>query len=181
MFNTQRMAYTTPSWFARPLVRSAMAPLLAANLHTPPRVLDPAVGDGSLLEEAFHCILDAMPHLSPATIVDDCLYGIDVDPERVHACQRRMVALSLVDDGVLQDNVWVGDTLRSGRALTMTFDVILMNPPWMNISVHPEVHPIHPSSDHFPICTSSKRRGLNMCHMFMEQAARMLRPGPGVF
>ena len=162
------MAYNTPSWFARPLVRSAMAPLLAANLHTPPRVLDPAVGDGSLLEEAFHCIMDAMPHLSPTTVAAHCLYGMDVDPDRVQACRRRM---PLVDD-----HVCVGDALR--WAHTMTFDIILMNPPWMNISVHPEVHP---SLDAFPICTASKRRGLNMCHLFMEQAARMLRPEPGVF
>ena len=153
-----------------------MAPLLAANLQTPPRVLDPAVGDGSLLEEAFHCILDAMPHLSPATVVADCLYGMDVDGDRVQACHRRLAALTLVDDAVLQDHVCMGDTLRSGWTHT-TFDVILMNPPWMNLSVHPEAQPLRASHDEFPICAASNRRGLNTCHLFMEQAARVLRPG----
>ena len=134
-----------------------------------------------MLEEAFHCILDAMPHLSPATIVADCLYGMDVDPNQVQACQRRIAALPLVDDGLLQDHVCVGNTLCSQWAHTMTFDIILMNPPWMNMCVHPEVHLIHPSSDDFPICAASKRRGWNTCHLFMEQAARMLRPGQGIF
>ena len=169
----------TPAWFARSLIPSAVH-----RRDHGLRILDPAVGCGRLLYESALLLQEAG---NIKKILCNSLYGQDID---VWAVSLARVALCQLADPV--DRSEVLDALRRhirvADALTddendwpdTLFDVVVCNPPWINLSLTPEqgvVYRKHIASQRFPLCATVPKRNQNACHFFIERTIMHLAEG----
>jgi len=148
----------------------------------PPRVLDPACGDGAFLSEvAVRLVVDAgLPALQR------CLLGIDRDPIAVAAARNRVAASVLGPNASkgqiatlakrLSDNFVVADALLDPLPARWPseFDAVVGNPPYVNIR--------RLAKDKAQVIRYRKRfrcakRGFDLYVLFLERALELLRPG----
>lgn len=121
----------TPSEVARPMVRMALAPLLAgksADEVLGLRVCDPAIGEGAFLVEVIDQLTEALIERglerddARRRVAQECVYGIDIDRRAVEAARRAT--------GAPASALLVGDALALpwGDA---RFDAVVANPPYV--------------------------------------------------
>ena len=128
-------AVPTPPALARRLVE----PLLAGAADGPlPRVLDPACGEGELLEQAL-LALAARAGGDRARAARG-LFGIELDPERARRCRARLrlVAGPGADAG-LEGRIVQGDALDPALAWPAG-TLVVANPPWVSLSGRQAAH-----------------------------------------
>jgi SAM-dependent methyltransferase len=106
-------AYYTPPSLVELLVREVVGPA-CEELGRPPRIVDPACGDGRLLAAAGVAIRERFG-VDPRPL----LVGVEIDPEVAAATRRRLGVEVIVGDG---------RTVRDGAP----FDVVLGNPPYLS-------------------------------------------------
>lgn len=104
--------FYTPASVVRYIVRQALSPLLAERSVDLPalRVLDPACGDGAFLVEVFRYLAAGEPDLQPTgdaaslstmavqrrmRIIQNHVFGVDIDRQAVAAAKRRLARLAL--------------------------------------------------------------------------------------
>ncbi len=116
---------------AETVVAAALAPLNIQRTDPKlPHVLDPAMGTGVFLLAAARNLAMASG-TSPATIAEQCMYGVDSDPIAV---ELAVVSLWLewgARPSIMRRHLLSGDLLSAHRpALPDRIDVVLGNPPW---------------------------------------------------
>lgn len=134
--------FYTPPEIARLLVREALSPAAAS---AQPTILDPACGDGALLSEAVDRLnCRAADDVCPLLLATQ-LYGLDIDAEAVSQARQNIADRLLSEDAkpslvrriknVLNEQIRVLDTLTDSLPQTWPreFDVIVGNPPYVNI------------------------------------------------
>lgn len=139
-----RGSYYTPETVVEALVEQALTGLDVANsLDLSIRLLDPSVGDGRFLVAAGRWILRQQPDPDETvrrTILDRCLYGIDLDPIAVEIARSNLwieADLPGPPPAGLARNVLCGDGLlpeTTPELLEEDFDVVLGNPPFGSFS-----------------------------------------------
>lgn len=126
---------STPDFIVRRIVEQTLNPLLP---HGPKqsfnatKILDPAVGSGTFLIEAFQQILAAVEKAGGENsldvrrhIVQDCLFGIDIDPAAVEVARLSLLLLIIGNEKIdvnnakhllpsLEENIIVGNTVVRG-------------------------------------------------------------------
>lgn len=125
---------STPDYIVKEIVSGTLGRLALGDAFTDdlPRVLDPAVGSGTFLIEAFHWIVDQceLAGVSPtlevrSEIATKCLHGIDIDPAAVEVARLSVLLLVLGNDEVedlpeqkrlpsLEHNIIVGNSVVRG-------------------------------------------------------------------
>jgi len=126
----RRGAFYTPPAVASALCGWALDEMTPSAV---PVVADPACGDGVFLEAAAdELVCRGVP---PATVMNGCLRGIDIDDRAVAATRRRLVdwASRHGVDGPPPDALRVGDGLSppGGWIPSEGFDVVVGNPPFL--------------------------------------------------
>ncbi len=116
-----RGAYFTPPALARLLAERVLTPLVA------PTVLDPAAGDGRLLDAALDVLVAARRPTRArdavrlrATLVAESLFAIERDAAQARILRRRLPGL----------RVWTADALLAPPADLPSVDAVLANPPF---------------------------------------------------
>lgn len=95
-----------------------------------PHVLDPAMGTGVFLLAATRYLAGASG-ASPATIAEQCLYGVDRDPMAVELAVLSLWLEWGARPSILRRHLLSGDLLGAqGPTLPDRVDVVLGNPPW---------------------------------------------------
>ena len=129
-------AFYTPRSLADLLVQRTLEPLVSeasADQILALRVVDPAMGSGALLAAATRYLVAAVHaarvregrggmldlplaerHELPRRVVEQCLYGVDVNPRAVHVARLSLWLLSLAPDRPL---TWLDAHLRVGSSL----------------------------------------------------------------
>ena len=161
----------TPREVAEPMVRVALAPLIAGRTAAELlalRVCDPAIGEGAFLVEVVRVIAEALRAAwqREGTARDDaehavashCIAGVDIDPRAVEIA-RQTVGCT---------------TLRVGDALALDwdggFDAVVGNPPYIRqeqLAAH------KPALAAFEVYDGVA----DLYVYFVELAHRLLRPG----
>lgn len=113
----RRGAYFTPPALVEVLVRDVLGPALE-HRREPPRVIDPACGDGRLLAAAGECIaarfgVDPLPYLA----------GVELDPADARTTASRLGVRVLCGDA---------RTLLDTPEHRHAYDVVLGNPPYLS-------------------------------------------------
>ena len=108
---------------------------------------------------------------------------MDIDPVAVAQCRHALSSLCPPMEReraltALHKNIRVGDGVAHDWG-KCTFDAVVSNPPWCNISLHPDTKQsyLQLSKELYPLCCTSSRRKLNTSHFFLEMGARLLRSG----
>jgi hypothetical protein len=114
-------AWATPPELIEFLLDEVLGPAVAARRDLQGfHVLDPACGDGRILEAVLH-------RLSPRfgeQAARRALHGIELHPPTAEAARRSL--------GIGADQLATGDARIIGAELTTGFDVVLGNPPYLN-------------------------------------------------
>ena len=123
-------AFYTPAGLAAGLVRLALGDAPAGV-----RVCDPAVGAGAFLLAAADLL--AAAGLGRRRIVEELLWGVDLDPGAVDVCRRALVAWAAEGGEVAEPrHVVVGDGLAGLEswpdAPAAGFDAVVGNPPFQS-------------------------------------------------
>ncbi len=134
----ERGTHFTPRAITERVVARALAGLPADAPWTKLRVLDPAMGAGAFLCEALRQIVarSGLPDTARTRrrIAERCLYGVDKDPEVVHAA-RASLWLAIADPALHREalfaNLAEGDSLFDPPPGPRTFDVVVGNPPFL--------------------------------------------------
>lgn len=131
--------YYTPVDVAAHVVGLVEGALTAAGRREmPPTACDPAMGGGAFLL-AVARVLEAVGW-SRQAIVEDALWGLDIDPLAVAVAEAALVLwAAAAGESVTRTNLIVGDTLLCGRELfeqhgapPVGFDAVVGNPPFQN-------------------------------------------------
>ena len=116
-----RGAYFTPPALARWLADRVLTPLTA------PTVLDPAAGDGRLLDAALDVLVAARRPSSAraaarlrVTLTTEALFAIERDPVQARILRRRLPGL----------RVWTADALLAPPRELPRVDAVIANPPF---------------------------------------------------
>ena len=194
-----RGVFYTPPPVAQYLVRRALDEVsadCAAGGQPPLRLLDPACGDGVFLRSALEELVHrSTPATNPrardtllARIAGSQLFGVDRDQEAVAAARDRLAfsvgqlsgnstTLDLTSvRAALAQNIRHGDALLDPHLWTTSYDIVLANPPFVNIrrltrTLGPETKRLF--RDRFE-CAS---RGYDLYVLFVELAFHLLRDG----
>jgi len=144
--------YYTPSF----LVKFMLSKPFAKQVHENPyaTILDPAVGSGAFLVEAFKMIQKEhgkqLDFDSKKQILENQLFGIDVDPKalQIAAFSLYLALLETEDPTFIRAEIeranpilpsLIGKTLICGNSIyedifpSKTFDCIASNPPWGSV------------------------------------------------
>ncbi len=123
--------FYTPRAVAEPVAAAALEPLhIQPTDRELPHVLDPAMGTGVFLLAATRYLVGASG-ASPATIAEQCLYGVDRDPIAVELAVLSLWLEWGARPSILRRHLLSGDLLGAqGPALPDRIDVVLGNPPW---------------------------------------------------
>ncbi|MBI2704912.1 MAG: N-6 DNA methylase [Actinobacteria bacterium] len=130
----RRGVFYTPAAITMPLTELALEHIEGGSAKRP-TVCDPACGGGAfLLAAARH--LDARG-LPPHQIVEDVLWGVDIDPLAAAVAEAALCLWAVVRGApVGSANIAVGDSLRdqrpAGPAAPDRFDAVIGNPPFQN-------------------------------------------------
>jgi hypothetical protein len=175
-----RGVYYTPD----AVVKYIVGETLKADLWQagPPRVLDPACGDGAFLSEVAVRLVEQ----AGASALKCCLFGIDRDEVAVAAARtrvaRRVLGANASQQQIatlgrqLKNNIVVGDALLEPLPThwPREFDAIVGNPPYVNIrrlAKDPQL--VARCRERFRCA----RRGFDLYVLFVERALELLRAG----
>jgi methylase of polypeptide subunit release factors len=150
--------YFTPPSLANSMVRSSLKSLLDAigtiNELRKVSILDPAVGGGAFLLSALRVAVDILSKkpqfididisILRQEIVNNCLYGVDVDPVAIATTHALLIAEVGVLDWQpenLDKHLHVADAVAASiddwrkwfPECSSGFDVIVTNPPWSKL------------------------------------------------
>lgn len=129
-----RGAHTTPPDIVDVIVQKTLGRLCAGlpmDQALGLRILDPSCGDGAFLRGACTYLSERYPTAHRSRILD-CLYGVDVDAESLHAARRVLPTANLICADSLLDLDWARvfpDVMRNGG-----FDAVIGNPPWVSLN-----------------------------------------------
>ena len=170
--------YYTPPEIVRLIVEltlsSQRAPLAPRVYNAPPaapplRILDPACGAGEFLAAAHHYAVQAG--------IAATLMGVDIDPAAIATARRRLLEMNREPD---PENLIVGDALGDAlaneRLLPASFDVILGNPPYVNIRQLAKALSrarIEALRQRY----QTARGNFDLYILFIERSLELLRPG----
>lgn len=122
----------TPRDVSEPMVRLALAPLLAHRSDVLAlRICDPAIGEGAFLVEIVRVLAEALGGGRDARrrVAEHCIHGVDIDPRAVTQ------ARAAVEDFVGTPVPALHAHLRTGDALAidwgLRFDALVGNPPYV--------------------------------------------------
>ena len=117
--------FYTPEKFVKHIVK---------DLRPDETLLDPSMGSGAFLVGAakhFKTILDQNSFLK---YLNECIYGIDLNPESVDAGFRALSELAPGEDLTgLRSHLWFGDSVWTFDWAGRQFDVVIGNPPWAQV------------------------------------------------
>jgi len=161
-------AFYTPLEIARLILELVLRPQCIAAA-SPPRILDPACGAGEFLVEAYHRLAAATGH----SAARQAIFGIDIDPAAVATARSRLQA---IDDLFPAHHIACCDVLTDESSSSASFDVIVGNPPYINIRELAKSHSereIAALRRRFP----TARGNFDLYVLFIERAIELLRPG----
>lgn len=122
----------TPKYISDYITASVFA---NTDLHT--KVIDPGCGCGIFLISAIDCI-KKQSNLSVVDIINNCIYGIDLDKDNARRCKLILHLYTLFNgetNNSLSPNILCADSLKIkwSEAFSVTaFDYIVGNPPYVN-------------------------------------------------
>lgn len=163
-----RGVYYTPLEIVRLIVDLTLGPLLPGTPEHPLQILDPACGAGEFLVEAQRRLLRCDKRSA-----GDRLVGVDLDSSAVAAACRR---LQQPQGGLIRQAVRVGDALAARTLSPTSFDVILCNPPYVNIRQLTRSlsrQQIAKWRAHF----ATAHGNFDLYVLFIERAIELLKPG----
>jgi N-6 DNA Methylase len=124
-----RGVFYTPEKFVKHIVK---------DLRPDETIIDPSMGSGAFLVGAakhFQTILDQNSFVK---YLNECIYGIDLNPESVEAGFRALAELAPGQDlSGLRSHLWVGDSVWTFDWTGKQFDVVIGNPPWAQLITRP--------------------------------------------
>jgi len=191
-----RGVYYTPS----AVVKYIVGETLTADLwqgDRPPKVLDPACGDGAFLCEVAtrildHCVFRKFSDRQhwaqrAVSVLRRSVFGIDCDTEAIELARRNVAALLLGEKAgqkqvtslaaKLSGNIIAGDALLGAvpPRWPRTFDAIVGNPPYVNIRqlAKQDTRLVNCYRQRF----GCARRGFDLYVLFIERAMELLRAG----
>ncbi|MBA2719663.1 MAG: N-6 DNA methylase [Chloroflexi bacterium] len=206
-----RGVYYTPKWIVRYIVEASLGSLLKRLSPDEVRVLriiDPACGSGSFLVEAFRVLTQYWTRLErPKTddralnlrlrILDDNLFGIDLDAQAVEIAQLNLLLAALNQPTLLPDLTanfrianslfdtasrqipsefdrggWLTPVETRGPELSRKYDVVVMNPPYYDLQLHPYQQAV--LRDVYPEVASGHD---DVLYYFLARAADLIKPG----
>lgn len=146
-----------------------------ANINT--RVIDPGCGCGIFLISAIDCI-QTQTNLSCTDIINNCIYGIDLDKANARRCKLILHIYTLLrgeSNKNLSPHIICSDSLKIKWSETFSissFDYIIGNPPYVN------THDMSKETASFLKKTfSTTRSGVyNIFYAFIEHAIEFLHP-----
>jgi SAM-dependent methyltransferase len=158
--------YYTPREIVRLILDLTLDPSLAGQ---PPRILDPACGAGEFLIEAYRRL-----HASHgAKAARSSLVGMDIDRSAVAIARRR---LKDIDRDFAAQNIRTGDSLAAGSLSAASFDLVVGNPPYVNIRQLAKTHS-RDDIDALRRRFRTARGNFDLYVLFIERAIELLRPG----
>lgn len=184
-------AYATPTAFSDAVARETLTPLLTSKPHML-RIVDPAVGAGSLLLAAHRCLVKA--GYSPA-LSAGCLHGVELDPAARELCVLMIwISAGAPDGGIakIAANIRLANAVTFDWAALGPFDALLMNPPWESLrqarsdpdqaQVRSDTlarieHKQSGASGLPPLFSAQGRGDRNLFKLFVELAPHLLREG----
>lgn len=84
-------AYDTPEPIVRYITETVIGSLLkTGKFRSPPTILDPACGAGYFLIAAVDALYEAFPDMKLKSIVQNSIYGFDIDPVAVKLSKRNL-------------------------------------------------------------------------------------------
>src|SRR5262249_30014069 len=110
--------YYTPPEIVRLIVDLTLPP----RAKQPPRVIDPACGAGEFLVEAWRRIAERFGEPS----ANESIFGIDIDPQAIAHARQRLPDMA-------PEHLRIGDALTDDCFPPASFDVVIGNPPYVNI------------------------------------------------
>ncbi len=148
-----------------------------ANSISEGRWLDPACGEGALLEAIVNRLAITVPAADLARVVQQRVFGVDLDPE---ACQRARAMLARVVErhggrvaaGMFDANVRCADFLRLDAGCGLDPRFIVANPPYVSAT--------HLAADHkveYGRRFGSAWGRLDLYGLFLEHSLDLLEPG----
>ncbi len=194
-------SHFTPPALAELVVERCLQPLTRGPNALAPldiRLCDPAMGAGVFLSQAAQFLAQMLLERKAAgskqealhQVIRTCLLGVDVDPRATLIAQLNLFALcgrispdaELAVSDVLQQRLITADALRGGAEQLKSgrdegFDAVLGNPPWVAY-VGRAAQPLSPSlADDYKQRFASFGGYRTLQGLFVEQSARLLRPG----
>lgn len=110
-----------------------IAKKMAEYINKPGKVLDLCCGDGNLLIEVIHSLVDRF-HLTYAEVIKNYIVGIDNDDRSINEARKRVMALApeLNNDDII---IYQKDALvfLEEQENKNRFDFIISNPPYIRI------------------------------------------------
>jgi hypothetical protein len=127
-------AVYTPREVCEPMVRLALAPLIAGRGREDLlalRVCDPAIGEGAFLVEIVRVLGEALGGSPEARrlVAERCLVGADIDPRAVASARRAVEAAVGATVPALHERLRVGDALE--LSWPSDLDAVIANPPYV--------------------------------------------------
>ena len=110
---------------------------LIKNASVQTKVIDPGCGCGIFLVSAVDCIRN-QTNLRYADIIDNCIYGIDLDKDNARRCKLILHIYSLINgesNKALSPKIICADSLKTKwneKFSVASFDYIVGNPPYVN-------------------------------------------------
>jgi tRNA1(Val) A37 N6-methylase TrmN6 len=135
----------------------------------PPRVLDPSCGAGEFTLEVQRQLCARYGQRAAR----QCIAAIDLDGQAVQVARQRLVRN---DARFPSENVIVGDTLFSDKLVPATFDVIVGNPPYVNIRQLAKSMTVERIAQ-LRRRYSTARGNFDLYVLFIERALELLKPG----
>lgn len=178
--------FYTPPRIARRLVELALpagAPSTGPGTGARTRVCDPATGAGAFLIAAARSL--EQQGLSPRVIVEECLWGMDIDPLALAVAEAALFIWAAGRGGaptrsrlVLGDAL-VGDPLE-GFHLAEGFDAVVGNPPFQNQLGSTTARSPEAAAAARARFGARARAYSDSATLFLLQAIRLARPGARV-
>jgi adenine-specific DNA-methyltransferase len=159
-------SFYTPPELVRLVVEWTLGP---AMKDQPPRVLDPSCGAGEFTLEVQ---LQLCARYGQSAM-RRCIAAIDVDAQAVQLARQRLIRN---DARFPAESVMVGDTLFSDKLVPASFDVVVGNPPYVNIrelAKSKTTEQIAQLRQRY----STARGNFDLYVLFIQRAIELLKPG----
>lgn len=161
--------YTSPE-----LVSLVLDAVLAPQSSPPPnspteyRVLDFACGAGEFLVQTFRRLAE----LRGLPVARQAIFGLDIDPLAIAAARAR---LCQIDDQFPPEHLEIGDALDPATLPAESFDLIVGNPPYVNVRQLARALPAA-AIDRLRTNYQTARGNFDLYPLFIERAIALLRP-----
>jgi SAM-dependent methyltransferase len=158
--------YYTPLEIVRLILDRTLG---ATSGGQPPRILDPACGAGEFLVEALLRLRARYGAMSAQAAIA----GIDIDRAAASTARSR---LKEIESSFPRASIHIADALADGSLAAASFDLVVGNPPYVNIRQLAKTHSrekINELRRRF----RTARGNFDLYVLFIERAIELLRPG----